>query len=236
MGIIGDIANLFGIGPESIAIDVQEKSDMADRALQLQIAQKNWEMQQAEFDWKKDLQRQIFQREDTAMQRKMADLQKVGMNPILALGGAGAGAGAQVMTKAPQFTPELGENPTSKASKARAQMYHKMSIMQGALQLRSMAEKLLQQKANVSKTEAQEELIKAQTKSKNKDIDIANELDIPVGKASGVVQVGQVVKSAYRDAIKNIKDEMKKKWKDIKDMGTEKKKYYDKEIIYEKKN
>lgn len=52
------------------------------------------------------LQQQIFEREDSAIQRRVADAQQAGINPIAALGEAGAGAG-QVVT-APQVSGEAG--------------------------------------------------------------------------------------------------------------------------------
>lgn len=48
-----------------------------------------------DFDYQKALQQQIFQREDTAVQRRMADLQAAGLNPNLAAGSA-ASAGSVV--------------------------------------------------------------------------------------------------------------------------------------------
>lgn len=48
-----------------------------------------------DFDYQKALQQQIFNREDTAVQRRMADLQAAGLNSNLAAGSA-AGAGSVV--------------------------------------------------------------------------------------------------------------------------------------------
>ncbi len=61
----------------------------------------NYSAQMQNLNYQKDLQKQIFAREDNAVQRRAADLEKAGLSKTLAAGDA-AGAGQVVNTKAPQ--------------------------------------------------------------------------------------------------------------------------------------
>ena len=61
----------------------------------------NYDAQIQNLNYQKDLQKQIFAREDNAVQRRAEDLEKAGLSKTLAAGDA-AGAGAIVNTKAPQ--------------------------------------------------------------------------------------------------------------------------------------
>lgn len=65
-------------------------------------AGKNLDLQKENLAYQKDLQQQIFNREDNAVQRKVADLQLAGLSPVLAAGQA-ANAGMAVQTQAPQM-------------------------------------------------------------------------------------------------------------------------------------
>ena len=60
----------------------------------------------ANYRYQKNLQNEIFRREDTSIARRVHDLKASGLSPVLAAG-QGAGTGGIVSTKAPEIDPAL---------------------------------------------------------------------------------------------------------------------------------
>ncbi len=65
------------------------------------IAAQNLQLQRDTYGYQKDLQQQMFEREDSSVQRRVADLKAANISPILAAG-QGARAGAPISVTAPQ--------------------------------------------------------------------------------------------------------------------------------------
>lgn len=70
------------------------------------------------FQYQKDLQREIFAREDNAIQRRVADAEKAGFNKFSVIG-EGSSAGATVPLQAPHISEDLG----SKIADSLSTMY-----------------------------------------------------------------------------------------------------------------
>lgn len=73
---------------------------------QNEILAQNYANQQSTQNYEKALQERIFQREDTAIQRRVNDLIKAGLNPNLASNqGAGVGQAVSLTTPQQQYNP-----------------------------------------------------------------------------------------------------------------------------------
>lgn len=85
---------------------------------------RNFDLQSQNYDYMKDMQRETWRREDTAIQRRVRDLKRAGLSPVLAAG-QGASTSAPIRTEAPQINKVENLNLTNLATnlaQSRAQI------------------------------------------------------------------------------------------------------------------
>ncbi|QCS36920.1 DNA pilot protein [Tortoise microvirus 26] len=142
------LGGIFG-GAYNAAADKQNyqmQMDMFNRNLQ---SQEYWNAQNLGFqrenlDYQKQLQQEMFGREDTAVQRRADDMLKAGLSKTLAAGG-GASAGPVVSTQAPQ-----GQAPQGQPAQ-RNSIQAQMSSLADLISLGTMGAQLDLLKANARK-------------------------------------------------------------------------------------
>jgi len=93
----------------------------------------------ANYDYQKDLQRSIFNREDTSIIRRVNDLKASGLSPVLAAG-QGAGTGAIVSTHQPEIDPSLA-----------ASLFIQLSTMQKDFAVKDQQIKLLRSQEGLNR-------------------------------------------------------------------------------------
>lgn len=103
--------------------------DFANRQLNdnVSIANRNLEMQQNAFDYQKHLNSTQMEREDSAMQRLIADYKKAGFSPLAAIGSSGASSTALSSGQAPQLDAS-GINQASGQYADFARQYSQLAL------------------------------------------------------------------------------------------------------------
>lgn len=112
-----------------------------DRWQANKINKQNMAYQREQQSYDRSMQQKIFEREDNAVQRRRADMEKAGLNPILAAGQS-AEAGPTIRSEVPQQDYAKMENVVNPAELALSLMRMKADIDRtGADRLRIDAEK-----------------------------------------------------------------------------------------------
>lgn len=124
-------------------------SDMLYGNQYLDLEKQNLNMQAATNQWMQAVQHHTWEREDNAVQRRVADLKAAGLNPILAAG-QGAGTSAGMKLQAPQMGGQHIER--------------KAMAVQNAMAVMKM-------KADISQTNAQKKYIDTQSAKVRQEID-----------------------------------------------------------------
>lgn len=110
--VIGAVSALGSLGVGAYNAYQQNKTNKANNKLAKQTMQLNQEnnainreslewnkaVSQRDFDYNRQLQERIFQREDSAVQRQVADNRSAGLSPIAGIAGASAGQALEANT------------------------------------------------------------------------------------------------------------------------------------------
>lgn len=203
---LGSVSGLLGAGAVGI-----------NPVLALSTGQQlfNSYMQYKNYNYQKDLQKDIFSREDNSVLRRTLDLKRAGLSPVLAAGN-GASAGAVVNTTAPQTGDIAG------AYANLIKMSNDIAVSQTQRELMEDQKKLVE----AQKTKTDYEGYQAYH-----DYLIYKYWGMPSNASSDLQKIG-FLKGAISDVAKDIKGPEKPEYPPSKQMpGESNRAYYQRKLI-----
>ncbi|WNK15115.1 MAG: DNA pilot protein [Microvirus sp.] len=167
---------------QAVGDGLQKAFDWGKTQVEAFSGSADYNAQVANLDWQKAAQQTTWDREDTAMQRKVNDLKAAGLNPVLAAGGAGSPTSAPIHTDAPQWgSNNLGHNAQVTANAISDVLIKKSSIAQTQAQTeatnaqarKTNAEADLVEKTNPANVDVVTQTAKSKIKQAMQDADLA---------------------------------------------------------------
>lgn len=173
--------DLFGVGSTLGAVSDAIIGGL-NYAEQKKTNEKNLALQREQFEYQKALQQQIFDREDSAVQRKVKDLVKSGLNPLLA-GGGGANAGSSVgmVQMGGQTAPQLQMNAQGAVDSIYNSLKMKQDIATSKIQRALIGTQIASEAAKAQNTAQQTKNLQQEVKEKTYNYNLYKGYNLPVG-------------------------------------------------------
>jgi len=147
----------------------------------------NYQLAKKQYGYQKRLQRQLFQREDTAAQRRAADLEAAGLSKTLAAGGT-ASAGPVVSTTAPRMEIDINREAMNVLALQRGKVDIDKTLEDTRLtQLQQLNEALKTENISAETDKKRAEIVKIYTEARKQGVDIKRLLhDLAIAEQSGM--------------------------------------------------